>query len=51
MIKQWEDFEFFVEDDIFFEKYVVSLVKFGIFVGNDVIVVFVRNYQLNVVIY
>ncbi|XP_004678620.1 PREDICTED: OTU domain-containing protein 3 [Condylura cristata] len=51
MIKQREDFEPFVEDDIPFEKHVASLAKSGTFAGNDAIVAFARNHQLNVVIH
>nr|XP_012643132.1 OTU domain-containing protein 3 [Microcebus murinus] len=51
MIKQREDFEPFVEDDIPFEKHVASLAKPGTFAGNDAIVAFARNHQLNVVIH
>ncbi|XP_066231362.1 OTU domain-containing protein 3 isoform X2 [Saccopteryx leptura] len=51
MVKQREDFEPFVEDDIPFEKHVASLAKPGTFAGNDAIVAFARNHQLNVVIH
>lgn len=51
MIRQREDFEPFVEDDIPFEKHVASLAKPGTFAGNDAIVAFARNHQLNVVIH
>nr|XP_008517357.1 PREDICTED: OTU domain-containing protein 3 isoform X2 [Equus przewalskii] len=51
MIQQREDFEPFVEDDIPFEKHVASLAKSGTFAGNDAIVAFARNHQLNVVIH
>ncbi|XP_029802968.1 OTU domain-containing protein 3 isoform X2 [Suricata suricatta] len=51
MIKQREDFEPFVEDDVPFEKHVASLAKPGTFAGNDAIVAFARNHQLNVVIH
>ncbi|KAM9242185.1 OTU domain-containing protein 3 isoform 1-T1 [Dugong dugon] len=51
MIKQRGDFEPFVEDDIPFEKHVASLAKPGTFAGNDAIVAFARNHQLNVVIH
>ncbi|XP_062046538.1 OTU domain-containing protein 3 isoform X4 [Lepus europaeus] len=51
MIKQREDFEPFVEDDVPFEKHVASLAKAGTFAGNDAIVAFARNHQLNVVIH
>lgn len=51
MIRQREDFEPFVEDDVPFEKHVASLSKPGTFAGNDAIVAFARNHQLNVVIH
>ncbi|XP_073937252.1 OTU domain-containing protein 3 isoform X3 [Castor canadensis] len=51
MIKQREDFEPFVEDDVPFDKHVASLAKPGTFAGNDAIVAFARNHQLNVVIH
>ncbi|XP_044524641.1 OTU domain-containing protein 3 [Gracilinanus agilis] len=51
MIKQRDDFEPFVEDDIPFEKHVSSLAKPGTFAGNDAIVAFARNHQMNVVIH
>ncbi|XP_051029522.1 OTU domain-containing protein 3 isoform X2 [Phodopus roborovskii] len=51
MIRQREDFEPFVEDDIPFEKHVASLSKPGTFAGNDAIVAFARRHQLNVVIH
>ncbi|NWR79209.1 OTUD3 protein, partial [Centropus unirufus] len=51
MIKQREDFEPFVEDDVPFEKHVTNLAKPGTFAGNDAIVAFARNNQLNVVIH
>ncbi|CAI9165605.1 unnamed protein product [Rangifer tarandus platyrhynchus] len=51
MVKQREDFEPFVEDDVPFEKHVASLAKPGTFAGNDAIVAFARNHQLNVVIH
>ncbi|GAB0198728.1 OTU domain-containing protein 3 [Grus japonensis] len=51
MIKQQEDFEPFVEDDVLFEKHVTNLAKPGTFTGNDAIVAFARNNQMNVVIY
>ncbi|KAK2106082.1 OTU domain-containing protein 3 [Saguinus oedipus] len=63
MIKQREDFEPFVEDDVPFEKHdqtsvaigldflMASLAKPGTFAGNDAIVAFARNHQLNVVIH
>ncbi|XP_010145465.1 PREDICTED: OTU domain-containing protein 3, partial [Eurypyga helias] len=51
MIKQREDFEPFVEDDVPFEKHVTNLAKPGTFAGNDAIVAFARNNQINVVIH
>ncbi|NXC43851.1 OTUD3 protein, partial [Penelope pileata] len=51
MIKQREDFEPFVEDDVPFEKHVTNLTKPGTFAGNDAIVAFARNNQVNVVIH
>ncbi|XP_032970108.1 OTU domain-containing protein 3 isoform X2 [Rhinolophus ferrumequinum] len=51
MLQQREDFEPFVEDDIPFEKHVANLAKPGTFAGNDAIVAFARNHQLNVVIH
>ncbi|XP_068018955.1 OTU domain-containing protein 3 [Melanerpes formicivorus] len=51
MIKQREDFEPFVEDDVPFDKHVTNLAKPGTFAGNDAIVAFARNHQLNVVIH
>ncbi|XP_069730635.1 OTU domain-containing protein 3 isoform X2 [Phaenicophaeus curvirostris] len=51
MIKRREDFEPFVEDDVPFEKHVTNLAKPGTFAGNDAIVAFARNNQLNVVIH
>ncbi|XP_077167793.1 OTU domain-containing protein 3 [Paroedura picta] len=51
MIKQREDFEPFVEDDIPFEKHVANLAQPGTFAGNDAIVAFARNNQVNVVIH
>ncbi|XP_031469551.1 OTU domain-containing protein 3 isoform X2 [Phasianus colchicus] len=51
MIKQREDFEPFVEDDVPFEKHVTNLAKPGTFAGNDAIVAFARNNQMNVVIH
>ncbi|KYO24546.1 OTU domain-containing protein 3 isoform A [Alligator mississippiensis] len=51
MIKQREDFEPFVEDDVPFEKHVSNLAKPGTFAGNDAIVAFARNNQMNVVIH
>ncbi|NXC24257.1 OTUD3 protein, partial [Campylorhamphus procurvoides] len=51
MVKQREDFEPFVEDDVPFEKHVANLAKPGTFAGNDAIVAFARNNQINVVIH
>ncbi|XP_020636807.1 OTU domain-containing protein 3 [Pogona vitticeps] len=51
MIKQREDFEPFVEDDVPFEKHVANLAQPGTFAGNDAIVAFARNNQVNVVIH
>ncbi|XP_048375363.1 OTU domain-containing protein 3 [Sphaerodactylus townsendi] len=51
MIKQREDFEPFVEDDVPFEKHVSNLAQPGTFAGNDAIVAFARNNQVNVVIH
>ncbi|NXU56133.1 OTUD3 protein, partial [Turnix velox] len=51
MIKQREDFEPFVEDDVPFDKHVANLAQPGTFAGNDAIVAFARNNQMNVVIH
>ncbi|KAF7237574.1 OTU domain-containing protein 3 [Varanus komodoensis] len=51
MIKQREDFEPFVEDDVPFERHVANLAQPGTFAGNDAIVAFARNNQVNVVIH
>ncbi|KFO93210.1 OTU domain-containing protein 3, partial [Buceros rhinoceros silvestris] len=51
MIQRREDFEPFVEDDVPFEKHVTNLAKPGTFAGNDAIVAFARNNQMNVVIH
>ncbi|NXS63856.1 OTUD3 protein, partial [Brachypteracias leptosomus] len=51
MREQREDFEPFVEDDVPFEKHVSNLAQPGTFAGNDAIVAFARNNQLNVVIH
>ncbi|KAM8796359.1 OTU domain-containing protein 3 [Eudromia elegans] len=51
MIKQRKDFEPFVEDDVPFEKHVTNLAKPGTFAGNDAIVAFARNHEMNVVIH
>ncbi|XP_042336269.1 OTU domain-containing protein 3 isoform X2 [Sceloporus undulatus] len=51
MIRRREDFEPFVEDDVPFEKHVANLAQPGTFAGNDAIVAFARNNQVNVVIH
>ncbi|NWH89272.1 OTUD3 protein, partial [Aegithalos caudatus] len=51
MVRQREDFEPFVEDDVPFDKHVANLAKPGTFAGNDAIVAFARNNQMNVVIH
>ncbi|XP_021389444.1 OTU domain-containing protein 3 [Lonchura striata] len=51
MLRQRGDFEPFVEDDVPFDKHVANLAKPGTFAGNDAIVAFARNNQLNVVIH
>ncbi|XP_072283340.1 OTU domain-containing protein 3 isoform X2 [Pyxicephalus adspersus] len=51
MIKHRDDFEPFVEDDIPFDKHVENLAQPGTFAGNDAIVAFARNNQVNVVIH
>ncbi|KAM4646724.1 OTU domain-containing protein 3-like [Amazona ochrocephala] len=51
MIQQREDFEPFVEDNVPFERHVSNLAKPGTFAGNDAIVAFARNNQMNVVIH
>uniref|UniRef100_A0A8D0DK29 OTU domain-containing protein 3 n=1 Tax=Salvator merianae TaxID=96440 RepID=A0A8D0DK29_SALMN len=51
MIKQREDFEPFVEDDVPFEKHVANLAQPGTFAGNDAIVAFARNNQVHVIIH
>ncbi|NWV67458.1 OTUD3 protein, partial [Malurus elegans] len=51
MVRQREDFEPFVEDDVPFDKHVANLAKPGTFAGNDAIVAFARNNQINVVIH
>ncbi|XP_053137432.1 OTU domain-containing protein 3 [Hemicordylus capensis] len=51
MVKRREDFEPFVEDDVPFEKHVANLAQPGTFAGNDAIVAFARNNQVNVVIH
>ncbi|NWI80159.1 OTUD3 protein, partial [Dryoscopus gambensis] len=51
MVRQRGDFEPFVEDDVPFDKHVANLAKPGTFAGNDAIVAFARNNQMNVVIH
>ncbi|NWR47294.1 OTUD3 protein, partial [Regulus satrapa] len=51
MLRQRGDFEPFVEDDVPFDKHVANLAKPGTFAGNDAIVAFARNNQMNVVIH
>ncbi|NXB10158.1 OTUD3 protein, partial [Cnemophilus loriae] len=51
MVRQRGDFEPFVEDDVPFDKHVTNLAKPGTFAGNDAIVAFARNNQMNVVIH
>ncbi|XP_016158990.1 PREDICTED: OTU domain-containing protein 3 isoform X2 [Ficedula albicollis] len=51
MMRQRGDFEPFVEDDVPFDKHVANLAKPGTFAGNDAIVAFARNNQINVVIH
>ncbi|NWW25351.1 OTUD3 protein, partial [Falcunculus frontatus] len=51
MVRQRGDFEPFVEDDVPFDKHVANLAKPGTFAGNDAIVAFARNNQINVVIH
>uniref|UniRef100_A0A8D2M952 OTU domain-containing protein 3 n=1 Tax=Zonotrichia albicollis TaxID=44394 RepID=A0A8D2M952_ZONAL len=51
MVQQRADFEPFVEDDVPFDKHVANLAKPGTFAGNDAIVAFARNNQMNVVIH
>ncbi|XP_007423169.2 OTU domain-containing protein 3 [Python bivittatus] len=51
MIKQRGDFEPFVEDDVPFEKHIANLAQPGTFVGNDAIVAFARNNQVNIIIH
>ncbi|NWX29511.1 OTUD3 protein, partial [Notiomystis cincta] len=51
MVRQRGDFEPFVEDDVPFDRHVASLAKPGTFAGNDAIVAFARNNQVNVVIH
>ncbi|XP_029434433.1 OTU domain-containing protein 3 isoform X2 [Rhinatrema bivittatum] len=51
MVRQRTDFEPFVEDDIPFDRHIASLAKPGTFAGNDAIVAFARNNEVNVVIH
>ncbi|XP_073457647.1 OTU domain-containing protein 3-like [Aquarana catesbeiana] len=51
MIRHRNDFEPFVEDDVPFGKHVDNLAQPGTFAGNDAIVAFARNNQVNVVIH
>ncbi|KAM4703970.1 OTU domain-containing protein 3 [Rhinophrynus dorsalis] len=51
MVKNRNDFEPFVEDDIPFDRHVQNLSQPGTFAGNDAIVAFARNNQVNVVIH
>lgn len=51
MIRNRNDFEPFVEDDVPFGKHVDNLAQPGTFAGNDAIVAFARNNQVNVVIH
>ncbi|NXR64531.1 OTUD3 protein, partial [Rhadina sibilatrix] len=51
MVRHRGDFEPFVEDDVPFDKHVANLAKPGTFAGNDAIVAFARNNQMNVVIH
>ncbi|XP_013926849.1 PREDICTED: OTU domain-containing protein 3 [Thamnophis sirtalis] len=51
MIQQRSDFEPFVEDDVPFEKHIANLSQPGTFAGNDAIVAFARNNQVNIVIH
>ncbi|XP_041426484.1 OTU deubiquitinase 3 L homeolog isoform X1 [Xenopus laevis] len=51
VIKHRNDFEPFVEDDVPFDRHVANLAKSGTFAGNDAIVAFARNNQVNVVIH
>ncbi|KAM8927880.1 OTU domain-containing protein 3 [Pelodytes ibericus] len=51
MIKHRDDFEPFVEDDVPFDRHVGNLAQPGTFAGNDTIVAFARNNQVNVVIH
>ncbi|XP_060614678.2 OTU domain-containing protein 3 [Anolis sagrei] len=51
MQQQRGDFEPFVEDDLPFEKHLANLSQPGTFAGNDAIVAFAKNNQVNVVIH
>ncbi|KAM3923905.1 OTU domain-containing protein 3 isoform 1-T1 [Leptodactylus fuscus] len=51
MVKHRDDFEPFVEDDVPFDRHVENLAQPGTFAGNDAIVAFARNNQVNVVIH
>uniref|UniRef100_A0A8C5WQS1 OTU domain-containing protein 3 n=1 Tax=Laticauda laticaudata TaxID=8630 RepID=A0A8C5WQS1_LATLA len=51
MIQQRPDFEPFVEDDVPFEKHTANLAQPGTFAGNDAIVAFARNNQVNIIIH
>lgn len=51
MVKHRNDFEPFVEDDVPFDRHVSNLAQSGTFAGNDAIVAFARNNQVNVVIH
>ncbi|KAM4015818.1 OTU domain-containing protein 3 [Anomaloglossus baeobatrachus] len=51
MVKHRGDFEPFVEDDVPFDRHVQNLAQPGTFAGNDAIVSFARNNQVNVVIH
>ncbi|CAN2388020.1 protein K6-linked deubiquitination [Pristimantis euphronides] len=51
MVKHRNDFEPFVEDDVPFDRHVENLAQPGTFAGNDAIVAFARNNQMNVVIH
>ncbi|KAM4652676.1 OTU domain-containing protein 3 [Discoglossus pictus] len=51
MVQHRDDFEPFVEDDVPFDRHVANLAQPGTFAGNDAIVAFARNNQVNVVIH
>nr|XP_033778195.1 OTU domain-containing protein 3 isoform X2 [Geotrypetes seraphini] len=51
MVRQRIDFEPFVEDDVPFDRHIASLSKPGTFAGNDAIVSFARNNEVNIVIH